>query len=97
MQFEPITSASFEDNGYEHIPERMRFGMTAYVNQGLVPGHFLTAIICNDLKETVARADYENETLISLYVRWFYNVAPAPCWGSPAKMQTWINERRETL
>jgi len=91
--FEFITDSSFTDE-YADIPERMRGGMIRYINTGIVPGHFLTAIITNDLKEVVRRADDENMQLIPLYVRWFYNQAPSPCWGSPTRLREWVQERQ---
>ena len=34
---------------HQTIPEHMRGGIERYVNHGIPPGSFLTAIICNDL------------------------------------------------
>jgi hypothetical protein len=80
---------------YADIPERMRGGMIRYVNAGILPGDFLVAVITNDLKEAVGRADDENVQLIPLYVRWFYNQAPSPCWGLPKRLREWVQERQE--
>jgi hypothetical protein len=84
---------------FAKIPERMQNALRRYVLEGVPPGHFLTAVICNDLKGAVGAADDTNLELLQTYVRWFYNIAPAPCWGSKEKMDVWMLERsaeRET-
>jgi hypothetical protein len=99
-----------EDEDHEHyksqryqfqefyIPHRMMSSILNYVNWGIPPGDFLTAVICNDLKEAVGRADDENLRNIPAYVAYFYNEAPSPCWGSEKKMRAWIKKggRHET-
>jgi len=72
------------------IPERMRGAIRCYIERGIPPGHFLTAVLCNDLREAVARADDENKKLLSNYVLFLYNCAPLRCWGSPALFEAWI-------
>jgi hypothetical protein len=80
---------------YEAIPENMRPGMMDYVEKGKRPGDFLTAVITNNLKDAVCRADSTNLPLIKLYVLWFHNVAPEPCQGSAEKMKAWMARGRE--
>ena len=72
------------------IPARMRGAIVRYYERGLPPGHFLTAVISNDLKEAVNRADNEDVALLKNYVLWFYNYAPVGSWGSAENMQTWL-------
>jgi hypothetical protein len=67
-------------------------GIEMYIRDGVVPGGFLTAIITNNLKDAVQYADDENVGNIPAYVDYFYNVAPARCWGSEANMQRWCIE-----
>lgn len=74
------------------IPERMMYGILAYVREHRRPGQFLTSIIENDLREAVGRADDENIRLIPAYVAYFYNEAPASCWGSPKRMKEWLKK-----
>lgn len=78
------------------IPERMMAGIRRYIDHGIEPGHFLTAVICNDLREAVARADSENVLLLREYVLFFYNDAPSQCWGSAEKMQAWMQASEAT-
>lgn len=79
----------YEFHGF-YIPERMMGGIKRYVEHGIEPGSFLTAIIQNDLKTAVAHADNENMQNLPAYVSYFYNECPLACWGSPHKMEAWI-------
>ncbi len=79
---------------YSALPEHMQSGAQLYIEEGIEPGRFLTAVICNDLKETIGRADHINRLCLFEIVSFFYNEAPAPCQGSPEKMKAWMAERR---
>ena len=78
-----------------YIPDRMLGGLTRYVEHGIEPGDFLTAVISNDLVESVMLADDENLANIPAYAAWLYSQAPIGCWGSPENMQRWIDSLRE--
>lgn len=84
----------YKFQGY-YIPERMMGAIRRYVDEGIEPGHFLTAIICNDLREAVGRADTENMSNLPAYVGYFYNVAPAGCYGSHENMKNWMQMKRK--
>lgn len=73
------------------LPERMRGGVERYIEHGIPPGDFLTAVLCNDLCGAVGRADDENVKLLDVYVRYFYSHAPHQCWGSHERFRAWIN------
>ena len=73
-----------------HIPARMMPGIKRYVEDGVNPGGFLTAVIENDLSRAVGAADDENLSNIPAYIGWFYNQGPTGCWGSKEKMKAWI-------
>ena len=77
---------------YDAIPQRMMESMKAYVLERREPGHFLKAVISNDLVEAVGRADNESMASLRSIVRWFYNKAPANCWGSKERMTDWLND-----
>ena len=79
------------DLNYAKIPvDYMVDGVRRYIERGPPPGHFLTALICNDLRETVARADLQNQLALISWVKWFYNEAPGGCWGSVERMKDWM-------
>ena len=74
------------------IPQHMQGGIIRYYERGLSPGHFLTAVIQNNLSEAVGRADEENVQLLKAYVMWFYNQAPTGSWGSVDNYIRWIEQ-----
>lgn len=76
---------------YDIIPPHMMHAMQEYVRTGYVYSDFLRAIIDNDLKAAVSHADASNQIIIYLYVLWFYNRAPALCWGSPLNRTAWAD------
>ena len=76
-----------------YIPDRMMGGIERYIEHGIMPGGFLTAIICNDLIKACSHADDENLNNIPAYVAYFYNETPSPCWGSPKRMASWIKNK----
>ena len=82
--------SKFRFNG-RGIPERMHGGIQRYIEQHAMPGDFLMAVVCNNLKEACARADDENMLLLPVYAAFFYHEAPAACWGSPEKVRAWLD------
>lgn len=72
-----------------YIPDHMGEGIDRYVNEGIIPGNFLQAIICNSLFLAFALADDENFHNVAAYVDYFYNNTPAICHGSKEKMEAW--------
>ncbi|MBW1812184.1 MAG: hypothetical protein JRJ39_00550 [Deltaproteobacteria bacterium] len=78
-----------------YIPDYMGDGIDLYVNEGIKPGGFLQAVICNDLKEAFAKADDVNFHNIAAYADYFYNHTPAICWGSREKMEAWVKTHSE--
>jgi hypothetical protein len=72
------------------IPDYMLPGIARYIEKGIPPGQFLQAVICNDLLVAVQHADDINVRNLVAYAGYFYNKAPAGCWGSPAKYAEWV-------
>lgn len=77
--------------GY-YIPRRMNGSIRRFVMEGVVPGDFLQAVIANDLREAVGRADDENMRNLPAYVAFFYNFFPANAWGTYKKMFAWAEK-----
>ena len=71
------------------IPSYMQGGVTRWIEHGIRPGHFLTALLSNDLRETFARADDTNARCVIYYLKFLYNHAPPDCWGSPERFEAW--------
>ena len=76
-----------------YIPERMMRGLQLYVEQGILPGSFLQAVLRNDFKEVCGQADEENMRNLPAYAAWLYNVAPAACQGSMEKVDAWCEHK----
>jgi hypothetical protein len=81
-------------NDFE-IPDRMMPEILGYIQNGIHPGDFLTAVICNDLRAAVAAADLENMRNLPAFAGYFYNRAPFPCAGSAEKMRDWMALKQE--
>jgi hypothetical protein len=90
MQFEYPVETWFVGSDYDQIPPHMREAIEMYVIERKCTGDFLRAVITNDLRNAVNRADSTNLPLLPVYVRWFYNRAPAACHGSPARFEAWL-------
>ncbi|MBC8184304.1 MAG: hypothetical protein ISR65_18525 [Bacteriovoracaceae bacterium] len=79
---------------YEHtiwvIPDYMRGNILDYIFDKRPVGEFLTAVICNDMKTAIGKADGNNLRNIQAYLYFFYNYAPALCWGSKEAMEAWL-------
>jgi len=71
------------------IPRYMHGALVRWIEHGLAPGDFLTAILSNDLRGACERADDTNRHFLFEYVFWLYNHAPAACWGSPERFRAW--------
>lgn len=82
------------DVSYARIPEHMQEGARDYVERGVAPGDFLAAVLSNDLVGAFSRSDHINAEAMHDWVRWLWNEAPRECWGSPAKVATWIAARK---
>ncbi len=87
-----------QERAYELIPEHMHGALKRYIEDGILPGGFLTAVLQNNLKEAIGRADHLNMDQLPNYVRFLYNFAPGPCWGSPEKVAAWVDahEKKKT-
>lgn len=80
---------------YTSVPVPYMSGaVERYLENGIEPGSFLAALICNDLREAIARADDNNGRNLTAWVQWFYNNAPSNSWGSRPAYQAWITERQ---
>ena len=75
------------------IPDYMHEPLVLYVVHRIQGGSFLTAVLSNDLTEACACADDNNKRCLFDYINFLYNNTPRICWGSPEKVQKWLQER----
>jgi len=92
-----IVRANGEPLPYHRLHEHVRGGLERYFEKAIPPGHFLTAVLENDLREAVGRADDISIEILPDIIRWLYNYAPARSWGRPATVSVWLAERREEI
>lgn len=79
-----------DEENYLMLPEHMRSPARDYVERGVRPGGFLTAVLSNDLKEAFGRADHINFQFMSDWVGWLVWNCPSGAQGSPEKVAAWI-------
>ena len=78
------------------IPENTAYGLLQYVNHRIRTGSFLTAVLCNDLKEAMSYADDENADNLQCIVAWLYNESPSAAWGSEQRFTSWLAGRGDS-
>ncbi len=74
---------------YDSLPAYMRAGAERYVETGDLPGHFLQAVLSNNLVEAFGKADGENTASMQNWAYWLHNECPSLAWGSREKMLEW--------
>jgi len=79
----------------QRLPEAARGALRRYLEDGVPPGGFLTAILANDFVTAVGHADEENRAAIVEFATWLYWGCPSPAWGSYEQVNAWIAKRRE--
>ena len=77
---------------YSRLPDYMREGMRLYIEHGVPVGHFLTAVLENNLMEAYGRADDTNAAAMHEYAAFLYNEAPRASHGSREAVSKWMNQ-----
>lgn len=83
--------AKLEQSEHYPVSASILGSLERYLNYGIMPGGFLTAVLENNLKEACARADYENRGNLYNIVGYIYNYIPYTAWGSPDAVRDFIN------
>lgn len=73
----------------DRIPSHLMGAIDRYLQHGITPGGFLTAVITNDLAGAFNRADAISRHYLFDIVKYFWNYAPSSCWGSSEAMNEW--------
>lgn len=76
----------------EPIPARTLETLTAYRDRGVPPGGFVRACLENDFCGAATRADFHNAAALSEIARFIYSSIPAVAWGSPEKVNNWLEK-----
>lgn len=72
------------------VPEHLIDGLVLYVTQGIPPGHFLTAVLENNLMDTMRRADERSLAGLFAVCTFVYNWIPGASHGNPILVAAWI-------
>lgn len=75
---------------YCRIPEQVLLGLYAYVEHRQAPGHFLQAVLSNDLFEAIGRADKEAVAALRELVVFIHMEVRSDCHGSRQKVGAWL-------
>ena len=74
------------------IPPHTLQSLKSWASKGQPGGHFLRAVLTNDLKEAVSRGDSENLRALVPIVKFLYNYCPDVCWGSEVNYEYWLRK-----
>lgn len=84
---------ALQEIDYVLLPAHLRGGMQRYLEEGMLPGQFLQAVLKNDLAGTFSRADHESQAALVDIVAWLHMECPGTAWGNEEKMLAWAKER----
>lgn len=82
--------ADWKQGLMDGIPGHMWGAVERYVLQGIHPGGFLYAVLCNDLKGAFMKADEVNIRHMKQWAQFMYWDMPSDSQGSPAKVEAWM-------
>ena len=85
-------NAAFEGIAALDIGEAMAPGLALWVTDGVPPGSFLAAVLCNDLMSAIKNADAHNQGRLLDWGRVLYDYVPRGCYGSAQKYSNWIDK-----
>lgn len=83
------------DDSFCYVPPHMRDSFKLWIENGINAGSFGMAVLTNDLKEAIGRADDINKEHLPSIVAWLYNYAPSDCWGSVENVENWRKKARD--
>ena len=77
------------------LPDHMQGAVRRYLNDGIMPGDFLTSVLSNDLVHSYGLADHKNLAAMRTWAEWLWMECPGQAWGSPEKVSKWCRQRVE--
>lgn len=77
---------------HHKVPEHLHDGLVNYLAHHKHTGQCLMAILANDLRGTIERADEATRDGLLQIVSFLTWDAPAIAWGTPAKVQGWLTQ-----
>jgi len=80
---------------YSTCPERFRGEFQRYLDNHIRPGHFLSAVLSNDLMGAMGRADLQSRIQLHDICTFVYNHVPMCACGSKESFEKWLNMPEE--
>lgn len=81
-----------EQDEYYPVSDIILESLERYLEHGIMPGSFLTAVLENNLCEAFGRADSFNTANMKNIIGYVYNHIPSNAWGSPEKVSDYLNQ-----
>lgn len=75
------------------IPHYMIDSLLLYLNNGIKPGDFLTAVLENNLTQAFMFADETNKQWLEAWARTMYNIVDSSAWGSKEKVIEYMKRK----
>ena len=82
------------------FPQETFEALRNYVMNHRDPGGFLTAVLSNDLMETVLRSSLDCRHSIPQIFEYIFRHCPGNCWGNAEAVKAWVsvpNQNRQHL
>jgi hypothetical protein len=76
------------------IPRAIKEQIDNYIDGGVPPAGFLSAMLCNNIRDAVAHADEFNKRALYDIVIYLENFMPNMAWGSPVRVEKWLEFHR---
>lgn len=83
------------EDPYYPINDYIYGALERYLNNGINPGSFMTAVLENNLCEAFARADSFNTSNMKNIVSYVYHHVPHNAWGSAEKVSAYLKSLKE--
>lgn len=71
------------------VPRHLRDGLVRYFREGILPGGFMQAVLCNDLRQAVLRANPGGARMVLALIDFLEHYAPPMAWGTPERVLAW--------
>lgn len=81
-------------SSYNTIPESTIQTIKGYLEHGFEPGHFVRAVLENNLRDAFACADIYNTYAMKAIVMYLVNKVPHNAWGSKEAVNKYLEEIR---
>ena len=90
-----MSEIKLEPDSHYPIREDLYGALERYLNHGIMPGSFMTAVLENDLMESFGRADVSNSANLKNIVGYIYNNVPSNAWGSKERVKDYLKHLKQ--